>query len=180
MDDNWVKTTVGDRTFNAFHETQWTIESFFFIFFFVEEDFDENRVCDIAVVYIVDDGVVVAKSYKARLQSNLRWATLSQVYSLAKNLKPSHSNLKNPIVMRINFIEIKFTMHYTYLLICQKKIWVEIDVREDKSVCGLQGCKEKQRGLESVWRLLSASEYCRKTVFCRWVAVETAIPLWEY
>lgn len=72
MDDNWVKTTVGDRTFNAFHEAQWAIESFFFIFFFVEENFDENRVCDIAVVYIVDDGVVVAKSYKTRLQSNLR------------------------------------------------------------------------------------------------------------
>lgn len=60
MDDDGVKPSIAQGALDALQKTQRAVESLLFVLLFVNQYLDKNWVGDVAVVNIVDDGVVVA------------------------------------------------------------------------------------------------------------------------
>lgn len=60
MDDDGVKPSIAQGALDALQKTQRAVESLLFVLLFVNQYLDKNWVGNVAVVNIVDDGVVVA------------------------------------------------------------------------------------------------------------------------
>ena len=168
MDDNWIKASVIQRTLNAFQETQWTVIGFLFVLLLKNDNFNKDRVQQIAVINVIDDRIMRPYSDKPRFQRNFWWSSSIITYSLVKNLKPSHSNLKKPIIIKINFMESRFTTEAIYLLTCQKGIYFNTRIPKDKLASVCWRCKQKPKRWELVWWLWWASGCCNLPVFYRW------------
>ena len=68
MDYYWVETTVADCAFDALQEAEGAVVCDIFSFFFEDENFYEDGIGQVAVVYEIEDGVVVADSNETRSQ----------------------------------------------------------------------------------------------------------------
>lgn len=164
MDNDWIKASIIHCTLNTFHEAQWTVICFIFLLFLQNDNFHKNRVQEVAVIYVIDNRVVGSNSYIPRPQRYFARPSSNITYSLEKNRNPSHSNLKKPIIISINFIDSKLTTEAMYLLTCQKGIWVRLDVPKGRLSCGLRHCRQ----MPNRWRLALlwwlASGYCNLPV----------------
>lgn len=76
MDDDGVKPSIAQGALDALQKTQRAVESLLFVLLFVNQYLDKNWVGNVAVVNIVDDGVVVADPDEAWSQGYLAWPKL--------------------------------------------------------------------------------------------------------
>lgn len=166
MDDYRVEASIVQSAFHTFNETQRTIQRFLSIFFLQDDDLHKDRVQQVAIVYVINDWVVCADSNVPRSQGYLAWPASHLHYSLEKNLKPSHSNLKKPIIISMNFMESRFTTEAMYLLTCQKGIWIKTSSPVGRWSCARPDCKQRPERWRRVWLLWLASGCCSLTAFC--------------
>ncbi len=82
MDDDRIEASIAQGAPDTIKEAEGAIVGLLFIFFFEDEHLDKERICDIAIVNIVNNRVVIPNSYEPRFQSYLPRTTITSFATL--------------------------------------------------------------------------------------------------